>query len=261
MLHFHGKFSLYHWLTISLILHAGIIIPFIFIDMNMLNRQTHNRLLIELFGMISNRQQEEKKGGGGPPKKMQTLHKPEAPKQHKKVESRKPAPTPETNDKEREDTSYAEKTDDKLKMTDQAIEPAGKSNASIPAVLGGRGDGVSQRRQSIGYGGQDTDKIRSYLARLGRRLQANLVYPEEMRKHGVEGTTTIRFTIAESGFIKDGSLRVHKSSGYAALDSNALKVARASAPFENPPKELNVTIAVAFTVEAEKSKKNKISTR
>ena len=68
-----------------------------------------------------------------------------------------------------------------------------------------------------------------------------------MRKSGIEGISTITFTIMESGDIRGNSLRVKKSSGYSELDANALKSALASAPFEKPPKELNVSIAVAFT--------------
>jgi protein TonB len=88
-----------------------------------------------------------------------------------------------------------------------------------------------------------------YLARLSKRLQACLVYPQEVRKSGIEGVSRIRFVITETGTVKPGSLTVVKSSGYPALDSNALKAALAGSPYEKPPKELLVTIAVAFTME------------
>jgi len=236
-----GKWSLSHWLVISLILHACVILPFAFISLHTL-QHTHTKLLIELFGMISNRQQEEIKGGGAPLPKKVILQRPAAPQKVKKPD---PERIPDTPKAPPPDTpAYVEKTDTIPDPEGQAGPPA--SAVFVPASGSG---GIGQRGLSIGRRGQGTNKTMEYLARLSRRLQANLVYPREARKGGIEGIATIAFTITESGNIKEGSLRVQKSSGHAALDSHAMKSALDSEPFEKPPKELKVAIAVSFTVE------------
>jgi protein TonB len=84
---------------------------------------------------------------------------------------------------------------------------------------------------------------------VANRLQSNLVYPEKMRRQGIEAVTTIAFTVMESGQIRRNSLEVRKSSGYREMDDNALRAARESAPFDKPPKEMALVIAVAFEVE------------
>lgn len=115
-----------------------------------------------------------------------------------------------------------------------------------------------QKQQTIGVAEQESDRIRTYLARLAKLLRNNLAYPEEVRKHGIEGVSTIAFTVVKSGDIKMDSLRVKKSSGHAALDFSALKSARASAPFEKPPKGLDVSIAVSFTGEMARTRAKQI---
>ena len=94
-----------------------------------------------------------------------------------------------------------------------------------------------------------------------KRMYSLLVYPAEVRKHGIEGVSTIAFIVTESGAIKEGSLRVCKSSGYPALDSSAVKCALASAPFEKPPKEMPISIAISFNVEAARSAARNASAR
>ena len=71
----------------------------------------------------------------------------------------------------------------------------------------------------------------------------------------MEGVSWISFTIMQSGEIREGSLRVHKSSGHAVFDSGAVKSARVSAPFEKPPKELSVNIGVSFDVKTARAQR------
>lgn len=254
MLDYREEFNFYHWLAVSLVLHLSIIaLPCILTNVRIPHQHKHNKLAIELFGMIADRQQEERKGGTGivPRRAIQqiAIRRPA-----KKTATRKSPDTYNTNS-----PTHLEKGDDKPDPTDETTGPTSASAVYVPAVSGTGGQGEHQRQQSIGYGNQGADKIREYLARLSKRLQANLVYPKEVRKDGVEGVSWIAFTITESGTIKGNSLRVQRSSGYAALDSNALKSARVSTPFEKPPKELNVTLAVAFSVETARPRTNHAS--
>lgn len=200
------------------------------------------RLSIELFGMVSNRQMEERTKGADvarpaakPVPRIAPRVSPPAPKRSPANYTTAAAESP----------VQMEKTDDKGKQEDDGTGSSyGSSGAS-----GGAGGNVDQRQQTTGYNDGGKNAVADYIARLTRRLQANLVYPEETRKHGVEGVSWISFTITESGAIKEGTLRMRKSSGYASLDTNALNSARTSAPFERPPKELRVKIGVEFNVE------------
>jgi periplasmic protein TonB len=233
-----GRFRFCQWLAVSLLLHAAVVALFVLATgVHAPPHISHHRLHIDLAGMVSDRQVQERKGG--------TSASP-APKAQPREQAKK-GPSPEkdkTQEKARE-----EKASDTPGVTD---EKAGRADTSAPAPAGSGGapgEGPSQRAQSLAHHDQDTDRTRLYVARLAKRIRANLVYPEEMRKSGVEGISTIAFIITESGTVKANSLRVQKSSGYAALDSNALKSAQISAPFERPHKELTVTIAVAFTID------------
>jgi protein TonB len=266
MRHDRQSLKFFHWLTVSLGLHLGIVAPFLVAGIHATSRKDQEKLIIELFGMIANRQQEEKKGGDGAlPQAAMLL--PKARRQPAKKAAPKPDPDPNKKlEKEAPDPggTAAKPSSDMLSVPDAAMHgETGDGNSDqlesdglsvqgsavfIPAVSG-TGEGIRQEQLSIGTGTQDIDVTKAYLARLSRRLQAHLVYPGEVRKHGVEGVSWIRFVIMESGGIKVNSLQLHKSSGFAALDANAIKSAVASAPFEKPPKELKVVIAVSFEVE------------
>jgi len=225
MLSCHKPLGFYHWLGVSWLLHCGLILPCVLIGLYNPSHQNHSKLVIELFGMVADRQQEARMEKVMPPPRKVPQLLPQMPKKASEAHETVAADMP----------VYEEKIDETpvpdpspvVAVADEAVE--------------------RQRQQSIAHENQDADKTREYLARLGKRLQANLVYPKEMRKSGIEGISTITFTIMESGDIRGNSLRVKKSSGYSELDANALKSALVSAPFEKPPKELNVSIAVAFT--------------
>lgn len=225
MLSCHKPLGFYHWLGVSWLLHCGLILPCVLIGLYNPSHQNHSKLVIELFGMVADRQQEARMEKVMPPPRKVPQLIPQMPKKASEAHETVAADMP----------VYEEKIDETpvpdpspvVAVADEAVE--------------------RQRQQSIAHEKQDADKTREYLERLGKRLQANLVYPKEMRKSGIEGISTITFTIMESGDIRGNSLRVKKSSGYSELDANALKSALASAPFEKPPKELNVSIAVAFT--------------
>lgn len=225
MLSCHKPLGFYHWLGVSWLLHCGLILPCVLIGLYNPSHQNHSKLVIELFGMVADRQQEARMEKVIPP-----------PRKVPQLIPQMPSKASEANETVAADMPVYEEKIDETPVPDPS-----------PVVAVADEAVERQRQQSIAHEKQDADKTREYLARLGKRLQANLVYPKEMRKSGIEGISTITFTIMESGDIRGNSLRVKKSSGYSELDANALKSALASAPFEKPPKELNVSIAVAFT--------------
>lgn len=220
-LRYLAKFDFNHWLAISLLLHLCLVSPLFLVNLHAPDQSRHEKLSLELFGMMSNRQIEERHAAT------------EAPQQAKQT-PRSPADRYLTTTTE--SPVHVAKTDESVPKS----EPAQMSTPVVSAV-----EAVEQRQQSINQPDLEVIK-RKYMARVAKRIQTNLVYPQEVREHGVEGITTIAFTITTSGDIQGGSLRVVKSSGYATLDSNALRSARNSAPFEEPPGEQNVVIDVSF---------------
>jgi protein TonB len=244
------RLNFYHCMAVSLLLHAAIAVPFVFMGLHKADHARHNKLAIELFGMISDRQMEEKHKGGNVPRPS-----PQPIPQRVARRAARPAPR-QTSDRFTTELAQSpvqvEKADGKEHQTD---DETGPSAPSLPAASARAGGDAEQRQQTIGYENRGVNVIAEYLAKVSRRLQANLVYPEETRKRGLEGVSTVSFTITESGTIREGSLKVRKTSGYAALDSNALKSALASSPFEKPPKEMTVRIAVEFNVEVARTKR------
>lgn len=233
----------YHWLGVSLLLHSTLTVPFIVSALPAPERANRNKLAIELYGMIADRQQVEKRRAGvAIPKPAPRVVRQQT--QVKKPEQPPPvAPQPVVAEWPAEEQS-----------ADKTASGADQATAVFVPVPGPSGSGgtadADQRAQSLGSGRQGADRMSIYTATVARRLQANLVYPEEMRKKGVEAVAIIAFTITASGDIKGGIVRIKKSSGYAALDASAVKSARVSAPFQKPPREITLGIAVSFEVES-----------
>ena len=261
----------YRWLGISLLIHAAVILPFMLQAFSTPPKSRAVRLDLELFGMLSDREVEEKLMAGAPELPPNPAPTP-APKPKPKPEEPPVKPVEEPMPVTAAVELPAELADE---LTEQIIEspvvipvafPVAAASASD--VLGGSGvflpsagtgtgggggsggsDAVNRRGETLRRGrAGDADPISLYTARVARRLQSNLVYPEKLRRKGIEAVTTIMFTVTESGHIKKDSLKVRKSSGYGEMDDNALKAARESAPFDEPPKEMTLVIDVAFEV-------------
>lgn len=184
--------------------------------------------------------------------------------QQKRIEARPGETTPHKQDKQevkpetaQKETAHAQahavQSENLPDMPDAVRLP--ELPASLAAVfpssgVQGRAGGDSQQRQQFtGRRPDAVDVLNAYLAQLTKRLRANLIYPPEAKKKRIEGVSLISFIVTESGEIKRNTLTVKKSSGYAALDASALKTAVVSAPFQKPPRELGVSIAIAFEID------------
>jgi protein TonB len=80
-----------------------------------------------------------------------------------------------------------------------------------------------------------------YIVRLIRR---KMVYPDEPKKKGISGTTTVAFSIDQNGQVS--RVRVNRSSGDALLDEAALSAVQRAAPFPPPPAPANIAIPLIF---------------
>jgi periplasmic protein TonB len=245
------RFNLTHRLVISLLLHSSLALPLLLPGLRIAGHPPRERLQIELFGMVSNRQiAEQHKAIQGAPARLRIA----ASAPEKKVVPAHPAPPAEPR--------VATKSPDKLQTVTTAspvqvatLEKRTSADvaAPVPASAGSAGAAsraggeIEQRGESPRAGGTE-NKTLSYVAKVARQVNAHLIYPKEVRRNGVEGVSWITFTITPAGNIQSNSLRVRKSSGHAGLDSSALRAASMSAPFERPPQELTVSIAVSFNV-------------
>jgi periplasmic protein TonB len=244
MSHWVEKFNFAHGLGISLLLHSCLALPVLLTSLHLPEQSRHEKLQIELDGIMSDRQVEEQhRGVTGSQPRPAVMSQAKASQAAQPEKSEPPTPI---RPLAKEDVADAPSP--MLKNVGMS-----RSVASLPAVLGVAGGEAEQRQQAIHLAGPPVDpavsRMRAYLAAVSKRIQKNLVYPREVRKRGVEGTSTIAFTITPRGEIQGGSLRVKKSSGYGSLDASAIQSARVSAPFEKPPQEMTVAIAVSFNVD------------
>lgn len=66
------------------------------------------------------------------------------------------------------------------------------------------------------------------------------------RRNGTTRSATVPFAVLRSGEIRTETLKIVTSSGQPRLDASALKTIRACIPFDPPPKEMTVVVAVDF---------------
>ena len=75
-------------------------------------------------------------------------------------------------------------------------------------------------------------------------IQQNINYPRLARTMGWQGKVVVEFTVSADGEITD--LQIIKSSGFSALDQNALKTIKKAAPFPNPPAPARLVVPVVY---------------
>ena len=276
----------YKWAGISLLIHAAVVLPFMFtVSSAPPPKAREARLEMELFDMVSVREKEEPREAETETSNIPDMPDVPAPAPPEPKPEAQPAPLPDepepvavieeppvelADEPQPQQESVAENPvmlPDAGPVAGYAVGLAADTGAAgapdgagvfLPLAGGGVGGGTgkvdgndavdrsqeSLRRQQA----EETDRLNRYTSMVARRLQANLVYPANMRRKGVEAATTIAFTVTGSGEIRADSLRVRTSSGYKEMDDNALRAARESAPFDKPPKELTLVIELAFEV-------------
>ncbi|GEC17218.1 energy transducer TonB [Nitrobacter winogradskyi] len=222
------KFTIWHGMAASLVLHSAVALPFV------VNNFTpppddSEVLVVELQGVVSDTQTEGRVAQAPPDQPQQ-----------------QPQPTPQ----QQETPSPEPQEDDGSKPPEPPPQPQQISAPQQPAPPQVRQtqDPDEQQKAQVLKAEQDleADRLRKYVKRLTKKVQANLVYPNEGRKAGLHGNARVSFTLAASGQIKPGTLAVVESSGQPKLDASALATIRASAPFEPPPSEMNVAFVVGY---------------
>jgi len=75
-------------------------------------------------------------------------------------------------------------------------------------------------------------------------VQGKISYPRIARKMGWQGRVLISFVICKDGSVKD--IQIVESSGFNALDKNAVEVIQKGAPFPRPPVSAELIIPVIY---------------
>jgi protein TonB len=230
-------FSIYHGLAASLVLHSAFGLPLV-VHGFMSPPDEPEMLVIELKGLVAEVQTAEQTAGDTPenvtPQQAQ-------PQQQALAAPAAPAPPPQ-EEAVVEDKVALPVPADSAPPPQLATEPA----PAIPAAPQAAGAAEQMELQQTIRRDLDRDRFNAYVKLLTKKVQANLVYPDEGRRSGLHGAATISFTIRGDGQIRLESLKIVESSGQHALDTSALQTIRASVPFEPPPREITVSIAVAF---------------
>ena len=239
-------------LGISVLLHAVLVLPWLMNDWAAARPPQHEQLRVDLLGMVGNRQSEQQLAGRPA---EPTAAKP--PREQRAAPAT-PSPKPAAVRKEtRERPVVARQTASSPVQVVPIAEAPAPIQPDPPAQVAAatpptNGAEEERMQQTVRARNTDADALRKYLASLKRAIQSKLVYPTEAREAGYVGAPTIRFTLTESGSILSGSLAVQKSSGYPVLDESAMRAALAGAPFEKPPRQMDVTLAVAFVQDRER---------
>jgi TonB family protein len=92
----------------------------------------------------------------------------------------------------------------------------------------------------------------TYSELVQRRIANAIVYPEEARQYGWEGTVKLALHILSDGTLVYAAVK--ESSGHKLFDESALQAAKNSAPYAVfPPdsdlQELNVTVPIVYSLE------------
>lgn len=221
---------------VSLALHGALALPFFLLQLKPQRNET-DRLLVELFGMIAERQLAEKAPAP-------SAQKPPAPRA---------TPTPPRPQAPRQAVDKQKIVAPESPVQVTQPDPALAAPPTPPQVNASAGASASmanepQKRTTVNVPENDPEALRRYLAKVTKKLQGNLEYPQEVRKSGFEGVPKVKFWITRSGAVRPGSLALLRSCGYALLDANALKAVQASEPFDPPPYEFEMKTDLFFNL-------------
>ena len=231
--------------AVSLILHACIVLPIFFWVWNAPHRPVRkmNRLDVEIHKMPSSRQI------AAPLKRIESAPPTTAESEQKLAEAKPevaPRETPLTMPHIQQIEPSTD-TSNVVRLPQTAASPHTESSAG--AARAQVGNVEQQPHQIISAHNDMNDRIAAYMVQLTKRLQSNLIYPQEAKKKKIEGTSEVSFVITESGDVRQNTLAVKRSSGNAALDAAAMHTVVSSSPFLKPPRELSVSVELAFEVD------------
>lgn len=119
--------------------------------------------------------------------------------------------------------------------------PESRKQAEAAGSAPGQGGGQAKGGGGNGGGGGYAKTNLSYIT---KRIQSKMIYPDEAKRQGIDGTARVAFTIGSNG--QPSNIRIRQSSGSNLLDQAALSAVRRASPFPPPPASVNVSIPLVF---------------
>lgn len=86
--------------------------------------------------------------------------------------------------------------------------------------------------------------LKEHFLYIKNSIQNKISYPRMARKMGWQGRVLISFVVCKDGSVKD--IQIIESSGFKALDKNAVEVIQKVAPFPKPPVSAELIIPVTY---------------
>lgn len=224
--------SLARCLWLSLALHALLLLPWLLaLNTAAPVPKPKDKLMVELFGMLAERQTEQAQAGQAKAPQP-TQPRPPTP-------AAKPAPIKKAPPVRKVVTEHRQPSEVKTESPAEEVETA------PPPTQGSEPE--QQISQTIAHQPQDLDAQRRYLVALKKAVKALLSYPPSAQ--GAVGVAVVSFRLRADGALEEGTLQVRRSSGHAVLDQQALQVVRQASPFAAPPKAMTIALEMPFTVE------------
>lgn len=129
------------------------------------------------------------------------------------------------------------------RQPDPAPDPEPESDPQPPPASESQPDPEPQSQRHPKPSQADLSRFRSMVQ---SRINSARRYPASARRQGWSGTARVSFSVTPSGSATGISLA--SSSGYQALDNEALRAVRRAAPYRPFPKGLSTPIRVTATV-------------
>ncbi len=139
-----------------------------------------------------------------------------------------------------------------------SLERAQRSRDDKETMAASDGEGKYVNGLDVGGGGKISSRhvavpkeMEEYVYSIQQRIAQAIVYPQEARRYGWEGTVKLGLLILNDGTL--ATVLIKESSGHELFDEHALGIARNSAPYAIFPedtdlKELNVTIPIVYSL-------------
>lgn len=164
-----------------------------------------------------------------------------AEKTHKPVPTVKPEPLIEPEPESYRPVSQVQKQEPLVAKTDAApttqVQPAPKPLPSFPAPAAGKPKADDDKTTVSQY-------TKAQFSHIQKGIQNQINYPLTARRMGWEGKVVVEFVICKDGTVKD--LQIIESSGFKALDKNAVATIKKAAPFPIPPTPAKLIIPVVY---------------
>lgn len=102
----------------------------------------------------------------------------------------------------------------------------------------------AEQKETKSFPSPEKQYLKEHFLYIKNSIQNKISYPRMARKMGWQGKVIISFIVCKDGSVKD--IQIIESSGFKALDKNAMEVIRKVAPFPKPPVAAEIIIPVIY---------------